>query len=117
MTTYADLASDLLNEAAKFFVKISAGQPGMEEQMQQNAATFHQMADLLKASPAGAVEHLSHAEMGARLLEDASKFFISVAETNPPIQEQMQQNADVFEQVAAQLRIDPEASADNPLEA
>ena len=75
MTRYADLAADLLMEAANFFVRISEGNPEAQEQMLQNAGTFQHMADLIRDDPEGSVEHLSHAEMAARLMQDASKFF------------------------------------------
>jgi hypothetical protein len=109
MATYADLAADLLAEASNFMVRVSEGQPAMQQQMLQNAGTFRQMADLIRSAPQGQVEHLTHAEMAARLLEDAAKFFHAIAETNAPIQEQMEQNAAVFQAVAAQLRLDPVA--------
>ena len=104
---YSDLAADLLVEAADFFVRISEGKPEMFAQMEQNAGTFKQMAELIRHQPDGAVEELTHAEMAARLLDDAATFFDSIASTNPPIAEQMQQNSAVFRQIAGQLRVNP----------
>lgn len=49
----------------------------------------------------------SHAELAARLLRDASAFFKTIAEQNPPLKEQMDENADVFEQVADLVETDP----------
>ena len=49
----------------------------------------------------------THADLGAKLLRDAALFFRGVAEQNPSMKEQMEENADVFEQVAELLEIDP----------
>lgn len=50
---------------------------------------------------------MNHAEMAARLLRDAASFFENLAEQNPPLQEQMGNNAQVFRQVAGLLENDP----------
>lgn len=109
MTTYADLAGDLLKEAADFLLKISQSNGITNADMMQNADTYYKMSQLIKNDPAGAVEHLSHAEMAARLLDDASTFFLAVGKTNPPIQEAMDQNAKVFKDLAKFMRHDPMA--------
>ena len=49
----------------------------------------------------------SHAELAAKLLRDAASFFRTVGEQNEPLKEQMTENADVFEQVAALVEQDP----------
>ncbi len=49
----------------------------------------------------------THAELAARLLRDASAFFKTIGEQNPPLAEQMQENARVFEQVAALVETNP----------
>jgi hypothetical protein len=49
----------------------------------------------------------SHAQLAARLLRDAASFFRTIGEQNPPLQEQMLENASVFEQVAALVEKDP----------
>ncbi len=49
----------------------------------------------------------THAELGARLLRDAAHFFRTIGSQNEPLKEQMTENADVFEQVAALLETDP----------
>ncbi|HPD82565.1 MAG: hypothetical protein R3D88_09105 [Alphaproteobacteria bacterium] len=49
----------------------------------------------------------SHAELAAKLLRDAAAFFKTIAEQNPPLKEQMDENADVFEQVADLVEKDP----------
>ena len=49
----------------------------------------------------------SHAELAAKLLRDAASFFRTVGEQNEPLRDQMTENADVFEQVAALVEQDP----------
>ena len=49
----------------------------------------------------------TNAELAAKLLRDASGFFRNVGEQNPPIAEQMNDNAQVYEQVAAMVENDP----------
>ena len=49
----------------------------------------------------------SHAELAAKLLRDAATFFKTIAEQNPPLKEQMSENADVFEQVADLVEQNP----------
>ncbi len=49
----------------------------------------------------------SHAELAAKLLRDASAFFKTIAEQNPPLKEQMDENSDVFEQVADLVEQNP----------
>jgi hypothetical protein len=49
----------------------------------------------------------SHAELAAKLLRDAAAFFKTIAQQNPPLKEQMDENADVFEQVADLVESNP----------
>ncbi|MEM6811289.1 MAG: hypothetical protein AAF549_02360 [Pseudomonadota bacterium] len=49
----------------------------------------------------------SHAELAAKLLRDAAAFFKTISEQNPPLKDQMSENADVFEQVADLVEQDP----------
>jgi len=49
----------------------------------------------------------THADLAAKLLRDAAIFFRNVGEQNQPLKEQMDDNADVYEQVAALLEADP----------
>lgn len=49
----------------------------------------------------------SHSELAAKLLRDAAAFFQTIAEQNPPLKEQMDENADVFKQVADLVEADP----------
>lgn len=49
----------------------------------------------------------TYANLAAKLLRDAARFFRNVGEQNPPLQEQMMDNATVYEQVADLLEKDP----------
>lgn len=50
---------------------------------------------------------LTHAQLAAKLLRDAASFFRTIGEQNPPLQTQMDENANVFEQVADLTENDP----------
>lgn len=49
----------------------------------------------------------THAELAAKLLRDAAGFFRNVGEQNPPLKDQMLDNADVYDQVANLVESDP----------
>jgi uncharacterized protein Yka (UPF0111/DUF47 family) len=49
----------------------------------------------------------THAELAAKLLRGAAKFFRALSEGNPDIREQMLRNADTYEQVADMVERDP----------
>lgn len=49
----------------------------------------------------------THAELAAKLLRDAANFFRNVGEQNPPLKDQMMDNADVYDQVAGLVEGDP----------
>jgi hypothetical protein len=54
----------------------------------------------------------THADLAARLLRDAAKFFRSLGENNPELKADMEDNADVFEQVADLVESDPYGELD-----
>ena len=54
----------------------------------------------------------THAQLAAKLLRDAGSFFRNVGEQNPPLKEQMNDNADVYDQVAALVEQDPTGELD-----
>ncbi len=56
----------------------------------------------------------SHAEIAARLLRDAATFFRAVGEQNEALRDQMTENADVFEQVAMLVEVDPTGELEDP---
>lgn len=47
------------------------------------------------------------AELAAKLLHDAAGFFRNVGEQNPQLQQQMDDNAQVYDQVAEMVARDP----------
>ncbi|BBC74221.1 conserved hypothetical protein [Altererythrobacter sp. B11] len=49
----------------------------------------------------------TNAQLAAKMLRDAGSFFRSVGEQNPPIADQMEDNAQVYGQVADLLEQDP----------
>ncbi len=49
----------------------------------------------------------THAQLSAKLLRDAAGFFRQIGEQNPELAEQMNDNADVYEQVAALVESEP----------
>ena len=50
---------------------------------------------------------IPHTQLATKLLRDAAGFFRNVGEQNSSMQEQMFENADVYEQVADILEADP----------
>ncbi len=54
----------------------------------------------------------AHSELAAKLLRDAAAFFKTIAEQNPPLKDQMDENADVFQQVADLVETDPTGHID-----
>ena len=54
----------------------------------------------------------TYAHLSAKLLRDAATFFRNVGVQNPPLKEQMDDNASVYEQVADLVENDPLAELD-----
>jgi len=107
MPTHAELASKLLSDAATFFRTLAEQNDELKEQMSENATVFEQMADLIVNEPQGRLEDTSHSELAGRLLVDAAGFFRSLADQNEPIKEQMEENANVYEQLGKLVADDP----------
>ncbi len=99
MPTHAELASKLLGDAATFFRTLADQNEGLNAQMTENATVFEQMGNLILQDPQGALEGTSHAELTGRLLKDAAGFFRTLAEQNEPIRDQMEENANVYDQI------------------
>ena len=49
----------------------------------------------------------THADLAAKLLRDAAAFFRNVGEQNPDLKSMMEENADVYCQVAELVSTDP----------
>ncbi len=107
MATYAEIAANLLVEASDLLIRLGQNNPEVDQQMQENAATFQKMAMLIRQDPSGSLENLSHGEMAGRLLNDAATFFVSIAQSNEPIREAMEQNANVFRHIAQYVQENP----------
>lgn len=107
MPKHRELASKLLKDAAAFFDTIAEQNEPLREQMEDNSDVYRQLADKLAADPEGTIDDKPVSQLAAKLLTDASAFFGKIAEQNPPLQEQMTENADVFVQVARLVEADP----------
>ncbi len=55
---------------------------------------------------------ITHAQLAAKLLKDAAVFFRTIGDQNPPLKIQMDENANVFEQVADLVEQDPAGIVD-----
>lgn len=107
MPTHAELASKLLADAATFFKALGDQNPELTEQMEENSGVFNQMSALLAQFPEGQIDDKSHGELAGQLLKDAASFFIALAEQNEPLKEQMEENANVYAQLADLVANDP----------
>jgi|AntRauTorckE6833_2_1112554.scaffolds.fasta_scaffold14022_2 hypothetical protein len=54
----------------------------------------------------------THAQLASKLLRDAANFFRNVGEQNPPLKDQMSDNADVYDQVAGLVETNPMGELD-----
>ncbi len=108
MPTHAELTARLLVDAAQFFRTLGSQNEKLTGQMNENATVFEQMSDLMVQDPNGSLEGTSNAELSSRLLRDAAAFFRTLAEQNAPIQDQMNDNARVFEDIADRVANDPD---------
>jgi len=54
--SHAQLAAKLLKDAAAFFKTIGAQNPPLKIQMDENAAVFEQVAELVERNPTGIIE-------------------------------------------------------------
>jgi len=107
MPTHAELASKLLVDAAEFFLTLGEQNEPLKDQMQENANVFQQMASLLAQEPEGALNDTPHAELAGKLLKDAATFFLTLAEQNEPIKDQMTENANVYNQIGDLVMKEP----------
>ncbi len=55
MTTHAQLAAQLLRDAALLMKTLGEQNPALAAQMQENASVFHQVADLVENDPTGSL--------------------------------------------------------------
>ncbi len=107
MSTHAQLAGKLLADAATFFRTLASQNEELKDQMTENANVFDQMAQLVSQDPTGMLQDTPHNALAGRLLKDAAGFFRTLAEQNEDIQEQMNENANVYEQLGNLVEADP----------
>ena len=58
MTTHADIAAELLRQAARFYRAVGQDQPEIAEQMEHSAGVYENVAVLVEKDPTGVVEGL-----------------------------------------------------------
>ena len=107
MPTHAELAVRLLNDAADFFDALGENNEPLKAQMSENSTVFEQMASLLEQNPQGELNGAPYSELTGKLLKDAAGFFRSLAEQNEPLKEQMEENANIYDQIGDLVAQDP----------
>lgn len=100
MPTHAEIAAGLLKDAAAFLKSLAQGNPAIAKKMNENAAAFSQVAEMIGRNPRGETGGKNHAAMAGGLLRDGAIFFRAIGESNPPLKEQMDLNAEVFERLS-----------------
>jgi hypothetical protein len=108
MPTFAAISADLLRDAATFFRTLAEQNELVRKQMTENAGIYDHMANLIEKQPRGvAPDGITYSELSARLLRDTAKFYRTLAVKNEPIREQMEYNADIYDQIADEVSDDP----------
>lgn len=107
MPQNTELASKLLRDAAGFFRTTAENNAATRKEMAENAQVFEQLAGQIENDPRGSVKGKPFTDLAASLLQDASGFFNTVADQNPKIREQMQENAKIFRQIGDVMLRDP----------
>ncbi len=107
MPTHAELASRLLKDAAGFLRSLAGQDAAVKKKMDENAAIYEQVSALVGENPTGKTGEKYNAHIAGGLLRDAAGFFRALGEKNPPIKEQMDDNARVFEQLGALVAKNP----------
>jgi hypothetical protein len=107
MPTHAELSAKLLRDAATFFRTLAENNAALKNQMNENARVFEQMGEFIGDNPRGSLDGTPNSELASRLLKDAAVFFRTLAEQNEPIREQMNENANVYDQIGDMVKDDP----------
>lgn len=111
MPTYAELAAQLLKDSALFFRTLAGENPAVRQKMTDSAAAFDQAAQALLSNPLGVTGDRPNAATAAACLNEAAKLLRKLGNQNEPIREQMQTNADTFDDIAAKLSANPAGRA------
>ncbi|MGB8190610.1 MAG: hypothetical protein WCF67_01765 [Chitinophagaceae bacterium] len=106
-TSNTGLAVKLLNDAAVFMNNLGEENLLLKEQMKENVDIFNTTASLLEADPEEQIAGKKVYELAAILLRNAADFFESIGKQNSPLNEQMEQNASVYREVADLITEDP----------
>jgi hypothetical protein len=107
MPTHAEIAAGLLNDAAAFLKSLADGNPAIAKKMYENARAYSDVATMLAQNPLGETGGKNHAAMAGGLLRDGAVFFRAIGESNPPLKDQMDLNADVFDRLSALVVSNP----------
>ena len=107
MLSHADIASQLLKEAGQFFRVVATQNDSVAAQMMNNAVIYEKAAALIYSQPEGQTDGKPHAAMASELLLECATFFRKLGEKNPPLNDQMSENARVFEGVAPLVAANP----------
>jgi hypothetical protein len=107
MPTHAELSTKLLVDASGFFRSLGEQNEELKEQMEENATVFEQLSSLISQDPQGVLNDTPHSQLVGKVLKDAAVFFVTLAEQNEPIKEQMMENANVYNQIGDLVMDDP----------
>lgn len=55
MISHAQMAAQLLRDAANFFRSVAQGNPDVQKQMMEHADVFEEVANLVEADPTGQI--------------------------------------------------------------
>lgn len=107
MPTHAELSAQLLTDAADFFRTMATQNPAGRAALEEHADLYVRMAALILRDAGGQTNGIPHATMAGDLLKNAAAFFRDLGTKNPPLVEQMTENAAVFEQMAGLIGSNP----------
>ncbi|MCB1316819.1 MAG: hypothetical protein KDK27_12730 [Leptospiraceae bacterium] len=129
MQTHTEISAILLRDAATFFRNIGNANPSLQNQMEESAAMSDHVAHLMETDPLGSITpdnasaaqsigeqfntsgaSIKHTKAAAQMLRGAAHFFRSVGEQDASVAKQMNDNADVYEQMAHIVETNPEGT-------
>jgi hypothetical protein len=107
MPTNAEMTARLLGDAAGFFRNMGKSNADIKKQMDENAAIFDRMAEVMRTQPEGRQGELAYSKVAGDMLKNAAKFYLSVGQQNEPIREQLERSAEIYHQLAQLVAEDP----------
>ena len=134
MPSHAELSSQMLKDAAQFFITVGEQNAPLQDQMTEHARVFEQIAGLVEFNPTGVIAEgegaegaipvasndgaetpqITHAQLAARLLRVAAEFFMTVGQQNSAMEQQMTEHATAYQQVATLIEHDPHGVIEDP---